>query len=106
VDNELVAKIRNHPKYNESVHSALIEVIESEYSPEQLDVMLAAPVLDSLISGMLASMLASQADDDDDETAAHKHHLQQAEDLMRKSWGFLNNRSRSDHDSRVKIKTV
>jgi hypothetical protein len=105
VDNELVAKIRNHPKYNESVHSALIEVIEREYNPEQLSVMLAAPVLDSLVGGMLASMLASQGDDDN-ETAVHKYHLQQAEELMRKSWGFLNNRARDTHDSRVKIKTL
>jgi hypothetical protein len=104
VDNELVAKIRNHPKYNESVHSALIEVIEREYSPDQLRVMLAAPLLDSLVGGMLASMLNSQGDDDN-ETAVHKYHLQQAEELMRKSWGFLNNRARDTHDSRVKINT-
>jgi hypothetical protein len=105
VDNELVAKIRNHPKYNESVHSALIEVIEREYNPEQLRVMLAAPLLDSLIGGMLASMLSSQGDDDDSETAVHKYHLQQAEELMRKSWGFLNSRAQNTQDSRVKIKT-
>ena len=75
MDNELVNKIRNHPKYNESVHSAPIEVIEREYSPEQLSVMLAAPVLDSLVGGMLASMLTFSQGDDDNETAVHKASL-------------------------------
>ena len=51
--NELIAKIRNHPGYNENLHSALIEVIEKEYSPEQLSVMHDDPIVsDSLIRGM------------------------------------------------------
>jgi hypothetical protein len=104
VDNELIAKIRNHPRYDESLHSALIEVIEKEYSPEQLSVMLADPVLDSLIGGMLSSMRDSQGDDDN-EAAAHEYRLRQAEELMRKGWSFLNHRAQ-DHDARVELKTA
>jgi hypothetical protein len=106
VDNELIAKIQNHLSYDESVHSALIEVIEKEYSgPKQLSVMQGDPVvLDSLIRGMLAAMLASQGDADD-KTAAHKFRLQQAENLMRKSWDFLNRRAR-DIDAGVDLRAA
>ena len=31
--NELIAKIRSHPSYNENLHSALIEVIERNTVP-------------------------------------------------------------------------
>jgi hypothetical protein len=96
VDNELVVKIRSHPSYDESVHSALIEVIEREYSPEQLSVMQDDPIVsDSLIRGMLDSMNTFAAEN---ETATRKECLQQAEELMRKSLGFLNRRARDTYE--------
>jgi hypothetical protein len=92
VDNELIAKIQHNPDFDKSLHSALIEVIERDYSPEQLRIMQDDPeVLDSLISGMLASMRDSPAD---------KGRLQQAEELMRKSWGFLKQRAQGTPETR------
>jgi hypothetical protein len=102
VDNELVAKIRSHPSYNESLHSALIEVIEKEYSPEQLSVMQDDPVSDSLIRGMLASINTSAVVEDNG-TATRHERLQQAEELMRKSLDFLNRRARDNYDKRAKL---
>lgn len=87
--NALSAKIRNHPSYQENVHAALIEVIESECSPEQLSIMQDDPVvLQSLIGGMLAAMLDSPVADEN-ETACHEHRLRQAEGLLRKSWAAM-----------------
>jgi hypothetical protein len=104
VANELIANIRNHPSFDESVHSALTEVIENQYSPEQLRVMQCDPVVwDSLVRGMLDSMLASQSDADN-ETDAHKFRLRQAEELMRKTWGFLNQRAQNTEDARVELR--
>jgi hypothetical protein len=102
VDNELVAKIRNHPAYDETVHSALIEVIEREYSPEQIAVMLHDRALDSLLGGMFTSMRNSPVDEEN-ETAAHEHRLQQAEELMRKGWNFLNKKAQ---DAQAERKTA
>lgn len=57
MNNELIAKIRSLPNYNENLHSALIEVIEKEYSPKQLSAMHDDPVVsDSLFRGMIDSM--------------------------------------------------
>jgi hypothetical protein len=101
VGNELIAKIRNHPSYNESLHSALIEVIEKEYSPEQLSVMQDDPIVsDSLISGMLASM------NEDDGTATRKERLEQAKELMRKSLDFLNRRAQDTYDEPVDFRAA
>jgi hypothetical protein len=91
VDNELIARIRNHPGYDENLHSTLLEVI-GEYTPEQQCVMEEDPIVfDSLLRGMLASMSDSSGAAGN-ETAAYKFRRRQAEELMRKSWNFLNRR--------------
>ncbi len=100
--NELIAKIRNHPGYNESLHAALIEVIEKEYSPEQLSVMHDDPIVsDSLIRGMLDSMNTFAAVNEG--TASRQERLQQAKELMRKSLNFLNRRAQDTYDERVEL---
>ncbi len=102
--NELIAKIRNHPGYNESLHSALIEVIEKEYSPEQLSVMHDDPVVsDSLIRGMFDSMNTFAAVNEGSGTESRQEHLQQARELMRKSLNFLNRRAQDTYDERVEL---
>lgn len=105
MDNDLTAKIRNHPSYDNDIHSTLVEVIEREYSPEQLSIMMADPVLDSLVGGMIASMRATQLDDDN-ETATHKYRLAQAEELMRKGWAFLNHRVQEARNAGMERKTA
>lgn len=103
MDNELIGKIRNHSSYDENVHGALIEVIEKEYSSEQLHVTQDDPIVtDSLIRGMLSSMLASQAEDSDDATA-HKNRLQQARELLRKAFNFLNRRAQDTNDEPIQL---
>ena len=102
--NELIAKIRNHPGYNESQHSALIEVIEKEYSPEQLSVMHDDPVVsDSLIRGMFDSMNTFAAVNEGSGTESRQERLQQARELMRKSLNFLNRRAQDTYDERVEL---
>lgn len=102
MSNELIAKIRNHPDYTESLHSALIEVIEKEYSPEQLSVMQDDPIVsDSLIRGMLDSM--NTFADVNEGTATRKEVLQQAEELMRKSLSFLNRRAQDTYGEQVEF---
>jgi hypothetical protein len=101
VGNELTTQIRNHPGYDESLHSALIEVIEKKYSPEQLSVMHDDPIVsDSLIRGMLASLTTFK---EDNPTASRKDCEQQAEELMRKSLDFLNRRAHDTYDERVEL---
>jgi hypothetical protein len=98
VDNELTARIRNHPSYDENLHSALIEVIEKEYGPEQLSVMQSDPIVsDSLIRGMLSSMNTSAVVEDNG-TASSQERLQRAKELMRKSLDFLNRRARDTYE--------
>jgi hypothetical protein len=93
VNNDLIAKIRSYTTYDENLHSALIEVIEKEYSPEQLSVMQDDPIVsDSLIRGMLSS-LSNSAVAEDNGKATRRELLTQAEELMRKSLDFLNRRS-------------
>lgn len=102
--NELIAKIRNHPSYNESLHAALIEVIEKEYSPEQLSVMHDDPIVsDSLIRGMLDSMNTFAAVNEGDGIPGRQERLQQAKELMRKSLNFLNRRTQDTYDERVEL---
>jgi hypothetical protein len=89
VENDLIAKIRNNPRFNENVHSVLIDVIKNEFSPQQLSLIGDDPhVSDSLVRGMLDSMITAQATD----TVAPKDRKQEAEELVRKSLGFLKRR--------------
>lgn len=100
--NDLIAKIQNHPGYNENLHSALIEVIEKEYSPEQLSVMHDDPIVsDSLIRGMFDSMNTFAAVNEG--TASRQERLQQAKELMQKSLNFLNRRAHDTYDERVEL---
>jgi hypothetical protein len=99
--NELITQIRNHPGYDENLHSALIEVIEKRYSPEQLSVMHDDPIVsDSLIRGMLASLTTFQ---EDNPTATRKDCLEQAQEMMRKGLNFLNRRAHDTYDEGVEF---
>ena len=107
MNDQLIASVRNHPSYDENQHSALIEAIErTKYTPEQLNVMQRDPVVwDSLVRGMLSAISTSQGDSNT-ESAAHNFRLQQAEDLMRKSWNFLNNRAQDTDIARVELRAA
>ena len=99
--NKLITQIRNHPGYDENLHSALIEVIEKKYSPEQLTVIQDDPIVsDSLIRGMLASLTTFE---EDNPTATHQDCVQQAEELVRKGLDFLNRRAHDTYDEQVEL---
>jgi hypothetical protein len=107
MNDQLIASIRNHPNYDEHSHSALIEVIEkTKYTPEQLKIMQHDPVVwESLVRGMLSAINISQGDFNS-ESEAHKFRLQQAEELMQKSWNFLSKRAQDTEIARVELRAA
>lgn len=106
--NELIAGIRNHPSYDESVHSALIQAIEKQCTPAQQKMIQNDPVVwDSLLRGMLYAMLTPVSLGlEDNEFSAKSKRLQQSDELVRKSLRFLSQRAQDTEVARVELRAA